>query len=83
MEIHMGINVGGMFTDLAVNIPGEGFRDLPEIGRQVRPKVSGIHLGRRNRDRPLNRLKQFFVQRQRSKPIDECKFRKLPFVLQR
>ena len=109
MDIHVGIDVGGTFTDLAVNIPGEnrlirhklastpeepdraivdglaavladhgldaasivrlshgttvgtnalirrrcgtvavvttdGFRDLLEIGRQVRPKVYDIHL---------------------------------------
>lgn len=109
MEIHIGIDVGGTFTDLAVSIPGEnrlirhklpstpdrpddaivegisrvlsehgldagdvvrlshgttvgtnaliqrrvgkvavvtsqGFRDLLEIGRQVRPKVYDIHL---------------------------------------
>ena len=109
MEIHVGVDVGGTFTDLAVNIPGEnrlirhklpstperpdgaiiegvvqvltehgldaghivrlshgttvgtnaliqrrvgkvavvtsqGFRDLLEIGRQVRPKVYDIHL---------------------------------------
>ena len=83
MDIHMGINVGRMFTDQAVNIPGEGFSDLPEIGRQIRPGAYDIHLDCPNRDRFLSRLKQTLDQRHGVKPIDYCKFSKLPFAWSR